>query len=82
MAQELESQVTVVLLNWKRLANNVKIVTSLVGSNDIAEIRIWNNNPDVKLTIEVCLLSWPALEPTKDQFGMASPYSTLTWLPP
>lgn len=57
MAPELESQVTVVLLNWKRLTNNVKIVSTLVGSNDIAEIRIWNNNPEVKLTIEVCLLS-------------------------
>jgi hypothetical protein len=46
--------ITAVLLNWKRVDNNVRIVAELCKLDTIAQIRIWNNNPSLQLHFRVC----------------------------
>jgi hypothetical protein len=48
------SGITAVLLNWKRLDNNVRILAELCKLDTITQIRVWNNNPSMKLSFGVC----------------------------
>lgn len=62
---------TVILLNWSRLSNIKLICSVLCGPllNDIvAEIFVWNNNPNLSLSYEVIGLHFTTL------------YSILNWL--
>ena len=45
---------TAVLLNWKRLDNNVRILAELCKLDTITQIRVWNNNAGIKLHFGVC----------------------------
>lgn len=52
---EVDGDVTAVVLHWKRTENVVVIVASLCQYSFFNTILIWNNNPDVHLTREVRL---------------------------
>lgn len=51
---EEQADTTAIVLNWKRTENVVVIVASLCQYSFFQTVLVWNNNPDVFLTREVC----------------------------
>jgi hypothetical protein len=61
------SEISVILLSWKRVANLAPIIDSLRRSPLVGEIIVWNNNPEVQLELPGALV----FSAPQNYFGLA-----------